>query len=155
MEINGYVTSEGKRNVNQIQTPININIHFGNNNSYLFGLGAFSSFILSANEKGESRISSNYLETGGDPPITDPAITNLSQNFDNDIKYKYNSVNFGAFIQLKRNISFSTNTNGFILLKVNQFFNSIKNFDSETIAPFEYENEKEPTTINLGIGIEI
>ncbi|WP_417197903.1 hypothetical protein [Bizionia sp.] len=153
---NANVISEGNRSVNQIQTPININFHFGNNNSYLFGIGGFSSFLLSAKEKGESRINSSGFTTGGDIPIENPLVTNMSQNFDNDIKNKYNSVSFGAFIQLKKNISFSTTTNGFLLLKINQNFNSIKNNHSAPgIGLIEFKNEKEPTTINLGIGIEI
>ena len=152
---NGNVISKGNRSVSQIQTPINLNFHFGNNNSYIFGDGGFSSFLLSAKEKGESRINSTGFNTSGDIPINDPVVTGLSQNFDNDIKNKYSSVSFGAFIQLKKNISFSSNKKGFILIKINQYFNSIKNNDSDSdLNEFiELKNEKEPTTINLGIGI--
>lgn len=154
-EINGNVTSEGNRSVSQIQTPINLNFHFGNNNSYLFGIGGFSNFLLSAKEKGESRINSTGFDTGGDTPITDPVITSLSQNFDNDIKYKYNSVSFGAFIQLKKSISFSSDKKGFIFIRINQYLNSIKNNDSDSDLSqyIDFKNEKEPTTVNLGIGI--
>ncbi len=154
----GYVINDGNRNVSQIQTPINLNFHFGNNSSYLFGIGGFSSFLVSAKEKGESKISNTDFNTVGETPIADPIVnTNLSQNYNNDIKDRFNSISFGAFIQLKKNISFSTNTKGFLSLKINQYFNSIKNNDSNSDLSnyISFKNEKEPTTVNLGIGIEL
>ncbi|CAH8283669.1 hypothetical protein EV196_102530 [Mariniflexile fucanivorans] len=154
----GNVTNDGNRNVSQIQTPINLNFHFGDNNCYLFGIGGFSSFLMSAKEKGESTISYNGFNTGAENPVLDPLVnTNLSQNYDNDIKDRFNSISFGAFIQLKKNISFSANTKGFLILKINQYFNSIKNNDSNSDLSnyVNFKNEKEPTTINLGIGIEL
>lgn len=61
------------------------------------------------------------------------------------------------FIRLRKDISFSTNTKGFILLKINQYFYAIKNRDSNTeLSEFVYlKNEKEPTIINLGIGFKL
>ncbi|QQY81167.1 hypothetical protein JJL45_09520 [Tamlana sp. s12] len=153
----GYVTNNGNRNVSQIQTPINFNFHFGNNRSLLFGIGGFSSFLISAREKGESRISSpNFINP--EDPIFDPVDnTNVSQNFDNDIKDKFNPISFGAFVQLKKNISYSASTKGYLSLKINQYFNAIKNNDSDSYLTnyVNFKNEKEPTTINLGIGITI
>ncbi len=76
-------------------------------------------------------------------------------SYDNDIKDNYNSVSFGAFLQLKKSISFSSDKKGFIVVRVNQYFNAIKNNDSNAdISQYiDFKNEKEPTTVNLGIGI--
>ncbi|WP_044403501.1 hypothetical protein [Lacinutrix sp. Hel_I_90] len=156
-EKNANVTLEGNRNVSQIQTPINLNFHLGKNNSYLLGIGGFASFLLSAQEKGESRIDSSGFLTDVENPTNNPSINNsISQNYDYDIKNRYNSVSFGAFLQLKKSVSFSDKTKGFLLLKVNQYLNALKNNDSEsTIGSISFKNEKESTTINLGIGIEL
>ncbi|MCB0428059.1 MAG: hypothetical protein KDD16_12225, partial [Mangrovimonas sp.] len=84
-------------------------------------------------------------------------ISNSTVSYDNDIKDNYNSVSFGAFIQLKKTFSFSSEKKGFILLRINQYINSIKNAnnDSDLDQYIEFKNEKEPTTVNLGIGIII
>ncbi|WP_158845892.1 outer membrane beta-barrel protein [Algibacter sp. L1A34] len=154
----GYVISKGNRNISQIQTPINFNFHFGNSNSYQFGIGAFTAFLISAKEKGETRIESSAFYYNDENPALDPLVDrNAAVNYDKDLKSKYNSVGIGAFIQLKKNISFSENTKGFLLLKINQYFNSIKNADSNSNLN-EYvdsNNEKEPTTVNFGVGINL
>ena len=76
-------------------------------------------------------------------------------SYDKNIKDNYNSVSFGAFIQIKKSISFSADKKGFILLKINQYFNAIKNNDpdSDLTQYIDFKNEKEPTTVNLGIGL--
>lgn len=150
----GVSVNKGNRNINQLQLPININFRFGNDNSYLFGIGGFTSLLLSAKEKGHTEIdySKIYYYNPNDPIYI---VNNGSYN--NNIKDNYNSVNFGAFIQLKKEISFSTSTPGFILIKINQYFNAIKNHDSNSALNnyFNLKDEKEPTTINLGIGIDL
>jgi hypothetical protein len=150
----GPTVNKGNRNINQLQVPININFRFGNDDSYLFGIGGFTSFILSAKEKGQTKIDYSQLNPY-DP--NDPIIIDDNVSYNNDIKDNYNSVNFGAFIQLKKEISFSTNTAGFVLIKINQYFNAIKNYDSNSALNnyFNLKNEKEPTTVNLGIGIDL
>lgn len=135
---------KGARNISQIQTPINVNFHFGKKNSYLFGIGGFSSYILSAKIKGKRTINSNTNDGG--------------YNYNYSVKNYYNPFNFGAYVQLKKNISFCNKTNGFLLLKINQFFSS-KNDNGYNnplvIESIISDDEKEPTTINLGIGIEL
>ena len=149
----GPVTNKGNRSVTQIQTPINYNFHFSQDKSYQLGIGAFASFILSAKEKGDAIITDFILY---DPNESDPLAGTSSVSYDNDIKDNYNTVNFRAFIQLKKNISFTSDKKGFILLKINQYFNSIKNNEFESSNPYiDYNNEKEPTTVNLGIGITL
>jgi hypothetical protein len=150
----GPTVNKGNRNINQLQVPININFRFGNDNSYQFGIGAFTSFLLSAKEKGHTEIDYSKINP---TDVNDPIYIANSGSYNNNIKENYNSVNFGAFIQLKKDISFSTNTSGFILIKINQYFNSIKNQDSNTPLNnyFNLKNEKEPTTVNLGIGIDL
>lgn len=150
----GPTIAKGNRNISQLQIPVNINFHFGKDNSYQFGLGGFASLLITAKEKLETTIDFSQLNPvdANDPNLNANSVVN-----NNNIKDNYNSVSFGAFIQLKKNISFSTNTKGFLLLKINQYFNSIKNneYDSALNNYFEFKNEKEPTTINLGIGIEL
>jgi hypothetical protein len=150
----GPTVNKGTRNINQLQVPININFRFRNDNSYQFGIGAFTSFLLSAKEKGHTEIDYSKINP---TDVNDPIYIDNSGSYNNNIKGNYNSVNFGAFIQLKKDISFSTNTSGFILIKINQYFNSIKNQDSNTPLNnyFNLKNEKEPTTVNLGIGIDL
>ncbi|MCF6308084.1 MAG: outer membrane beta-barrel protein [Flavobacteriaceae bacterium] len=147
------VTNKGNRSISQIQTPINFNLHFSQDNSYQLGIGGFASFLISAKEKGDTITDFSQIDII-DP--NDPVFNNNSTvSYDNNIKNNYNSVSFGAFVQLKKNISFSSDKKGFILLRINQYFNSIKNNDSDSdLNQFiEFKNEKEPTTINLGIGI--
>ena len=152
----GYIINKGNRNISQIQTPINFNFHFGNSNSYQFGIGAFSAFLISAKEKGEKKIKTTSFNTNNEDPTLDPLVNqNDTESYDKNLKSKYNSVGFGGFIQLKKDISFSENTKGFLLLKINQYFNSIKNTDSNSNDYITYKNEKEPTTVNLGIGINL
>ena len=141
------ITHKGNRNINQLQTPINVNFHFGNDNSYQLGIGGFASFLISAKEKGETRIDYSQID------IQNPSDNMIYENIDyaENIKDSYNSLSFGGFIQLKKNVSFSPVTKGFFLVKINQYFNSIKNKDYNW--GFEFKNEKEPTTVNLGIGI--
>jgi hypothetical protein len=148
----GFSVNKGNRNISQLQVPININFRFGNDNSYLFGIGGFTSFLLSAKEKTKIDYSKIAPSDANDPIYL---ANNGSYNI--NIKENYNSVCFGAFIQLKKEISFSTNTPGFILVKINQNFNAIKNNDSNSALNnyFNFNNEKEPTTVNLGIGIDL
>ncbi|SIS85976.1 Outer membrane protein beta-barrel domain-containing protein [Zobellia uliginosa] len=147
----GPVTNKGNRSISQIQTPINFNFHFGQDNSYQLGIGGFASFLLSAKEKGDTITDFSQLD------IFNPNDPNFNNNatisYDNNLKDNYNSVGVGAFVQLKKSISFSTDKKGFILLRINQYFNSIKNNDADSNQFIEFKNEKEPTTINLGIGI--
>jgi len=149
----GPVTNKGNRSISQIQTPINFNFHFSQDNSYQLGIGGFASFLISAKEKGDTITDFSQIDII-DP--NDPTFNNNSTvSYDNNIKDNYNSVSFGAFVQLKKSISFSSDKKGFILLRINQYFNSIKNnnSDSDLNQFIEFKNEKEPTTINLGIGI--
>lgn len=150
----GAVTNKGNRSISQIQTPINFNFHFSQDKSYQFGIGGFASFLISAKEKGDTTTNLSQIDII-DP--SDPNFINPNISYENDIKDNYNSVSFGAFIQLKKNVSFSSDKKGFILLRINQHFNSIKNNDSDSdLSEFvELKNEKEPTTVNLGIGIII
>ncbi len=151
-DVIGLSKSTGNRNISQIQTPINFNYHFGKRKSYQLGIGGFVNFILSAKEKGNNVIEfSEFLNDSSDTVFNN----NSTVNYNNDIKDNYNSTSFGGFIQLKKVISFSENKKGFILLKVNQHFNAIKNDKSnfDLIEGFEAYSEKEPTVINLGIGI--
>ena len=151
----GAVTNKGNRNISQIQIPINYNFHFSKDKSYQLGIGGFSSFLIAAKEKGDTITDSSQIDII-DP--NDPTFSNNSTiSYDNDIKDNYNSVSFGAFIQLKKSFSFSSEKKGFILLRINQYFNSIKNNDSNSDLSqyIEFKNEKEPTTVNLGIGIII
>lgn len=149
----GVTTNNVNRNIGQLQIPVNVNFHFGNNRSYSFGLGAFSSLVLFANEKGKAK--NNYSEI----VIIDPSdpffSSNSTENYSKNIKEDYNTINFGAFIQLKKSLSFSTNTNGFIVIRINQYFNAIKNKEnsSQLNEYIEAKNEKEPSTINFGIGL--
>jgi hypothetical protein len=149
----GAVTNEGNRNIHQIQTPINYNFHFGTNKSYEFGIGAFASFVLSAKEKGD--VITNNPEINIVDPNDPTFSSNTTVSYSKDIKDNYNTVNFGAFLQIKKYITFSESKNGFILLKINQYFNAIKNNDSESDINqyLEFKNEKEPMTVNIGIGI--
>lgn len=48
----GYVISKGNRAISKIETPISINFHFGNSNSYRFGIGGTTNFLIYAKEKG-------------------------------------------------------------------------------------------------------
>ncbi|AUC80950.1 outer membrane beta-barrel protein [Lacinutrix sp. Bg11-31] len=149
----GAVTNKGNRSISQIQTPINFNFQFSQDKSYQFGIGGFASFLISAKEKGETITDFSQIDII-DP--NDPTFNNNSTvNYDNNIKDNYNSVSFGAFIQLKKSISFSSDKKGFILIRINQYFNSIKNNDSDSDLSqyIDFKNEKEPTTVNLGIGI--
>ena len=148
----GAVTNKGNRSISQIQTPISFNFHFSQDKSYQFGIGGFASFLISAKEKGDTTTNLSQIDII-DP--NDPNFSNPNISYDNDIKDNYNSVSFGAFIQLKKSISFSSDKKGFILLRINQYFNSIKNNDSDSDLSqyIEFKNEKEPTTVNLGIGI--
>lgn len=150
----GNVVTSINRNINQIQTPISINFSFGNDNSYKFGLGGFSSFLLSANAKGEQTLSVDNF-SNFDNPILDPLVEdNRSIEYNENIEDIYNSISLGAFIELRKNISFSSKTNGFLVLKINQYFNSIKNIDENDFTiDYGLQNEKEPTTVNLGVGI--
>lgn len=146
-------TNKGNRNISQIQTPINFNFHFSKDKSYQLGIGGFTSFLIAAKEKGETRIDLsqfNFIDPN-DPVFYENSVV----SYDKNIKDNYNSVSFGAFIQLKKNISFSADKKGFILLKINQYFNAIKNNDpdSDLTQYIDFKNEKEPTTINLGIGL--
>ena len=151
----GPLTNKGNRSISQIQTPINFNFHFSKDKSYQFGVGGFASFLISAKEKGETI--TNFSQIDIIDPNDSTFNNNSSVSYDNDIKDNYNSVSFGAFIQLKKSISFSSDTKGFILIRINQYLNSIKNNDSNSDLNqyIEFKNEKEPTTINIGIGIII
>ncbi|WP_179005666.1 outer membrane beta-barrel protein [Winogradskyella forsetii] len=149
----GYVTHKGNRNIHQIQTPINFNFHFGNDKSYQFGIGAFAIFTVAAKEKGDSNVDSSRIDFI-DP--SDPLVyNNISIGYEKDIKDNYNSVSFGTYLQLKKSISFSASKKGFILLKINQYINAIKNndTDSDLSQYVEFKNEKEPMTVNLGVGL--
>ncbi len=150
----GAVTNKGNRNISQIQIPINYNFHFSQDKSYQFGIGGFTSFLVSAKEKGDTITDVSQIDII-DP--NDPTFSNATISYENDIKDNYNSVSFGAYIQLKKSFSFSSKKKGFILLRINQYFNSIKNndFDSDLSQYIDFKNEKEPTTLNLGIGIII
>jgi len=150
----GPIISKGNRSISQIQIPINFNFHFSKDKSYLFGVGGFASFLISAKEKGETKINTTQIEIiDPNDPFFSSSATTVSYN--ENIKENYNSVNFGAFIQLRKNIIFSSSKEGFILIRINQYFNSIKdnNSNSSLNQNIEFKNEKEPTTINLGIGI--
>jgi len=150
----GPTINKGNRNIHQLQVPITINFRFANDHSYQFGIGGFTSFLLSAKEIGQTKI--DYSKLNPNDP-NDPIYVDNNVNYNYDIKYNYNSVNFGAFIQLKKDISFSTNTQGFILIKINQYFNAIKNHDANSPLNTYYKlkDEKEPTTVNLGIGFDL
>lgn len=143
----GIVTNNGNRSISQIQTPLSFNFHFGQDKSYEFGLGGFASFLLSAKESGTTVTDLSRID------IIDPNDSiinnNLPVDYNNDIKENYNLFNFGAFIQLKKNISFTSEKKGFVLLRISQYLNSIKSKKSVS----SLENEKEPTTVNFGIGI--
>ncbi|WP_178987805.1 outer membrane beta-barrel protein [Winogradskyella schleiferi] len=149
----GYVTYKGNRNIHQIQTPINFNFHFGNDKSYQFGIGTFANFTVSAKEKGDSNVDSSRIDFI-DP--NDPLVyNNISIDYEKDLKDNYNSVSFGAFLQLKKSITFSSSKKGFVLLKINQYIKAIKNNDTNSdISQYvEFKNEKEPMTVNLGVGL--
>ncbi len=150
----GAVTNRGNRNISQIQLPINYNFHFSQDKSYQFGIGGFTSFLVAAKQNGDTTAALSQIDI---IDLNDPIFSNTSISYDNDLKENYNSVSFGAYIQLKKFFSFSSNKKGFILLRINQYFNSIKNNDSDSdLSQFiEFKNEKEPTTVNLGIGIII
>lgn len=153
-----YYFYKNSRNLSQIQTPININYHFGKNNSYLLGIGGFSSYLVSATIKG-NRI--NNLPSNSRVPATNP--DNSSYNYNYDIRDNYNLFHFGSYIQLKKKVSFSNKTRGFLLLKFNQYFGTKKdNYlndqlrnENLTIDNLISNDEKEPMSINLGIGIEL
>lgn len=151
----GAVTNKGNRNINQIQTPINFNFHFSQDKSYQIGIGGFANFLLSAKENGDTvtDLSQLNIVNPNDPIYTN----NAAVSYDKDIKDNYNFVSFGGFIQIKKSISFSSDTKGFVLLRINQYFNSIKNNDANAAMNqyFSDKSEKEPTTINLGIGIKL
>lgn len=150
----GPIISKGNRSTSQIQIPINFNFHFSKDKPFIIGAGGFTSFLISAKEKGVTKINTTQIEVidPNDPFFSSGGTTT---SYNENIKENYNSVNFGAFIQLRKNIKFSANKEGFILLRINQYFNAIKdnNSNSSLNQSFEYKNEKEPTTINLGIGI--
>lgn len=149
----GIVTNKGNRSISQIQTPINFNFHFSQDNSYQLGIGGFASFLIAAKENGDTITDFSQTNTNiSNDPIYN---SNTTVSYENDIDDNYNSVSIGAFIQLKKNISFSSDKKGFILLRINQYFNSIENdnSDSDLNQFIEFKSEKEPTTINLGIGI--
>ena len=150
----GPSVNKGNRNISQLQVPININFRFGKDDSCQFGIGGFTSFLISAKEKGHTKIDYSKINP---TDVNDPIYLANNESYNNNIKENYNSVSFGAFIQLKKEISFSTNTPGFILVKINQYFNAIKNNDSNSALNnyFNFNNEKEPTTVNLGIGIDL
>nr|WP_257022839.1 PorT family protein [Winogradskyella forsetii] len=149
------ITNKVNRNISQIQVPMHINFHFGSDNSYHFGIGGFTSIVLSAKEKGETITDLNQIDLV-DP--LDPVFqSNSTVGYKNNIKDNYNTVNFGAFIQLKKFFSLSETKKAFVLVKINQYFNSIKSNDPNAdIANYvNFKDEKEPTTINFGFGIEI
>jgi len=151
----GAVTNNVNRNISQIQVPININFYFGSDNSYQFGIGGFTSILLSAKEKGETITDFSQINIS-DP--NDPTFqSNSSVGYKKNIKKNYNSVNFGAFIQLKKYFSLSATKKGFVIVKINQYLNAIKSNDPNSdIANYvNFKDEKEPTTINLGFGIEL
>ena len=114
----GIATSKGNRSISQIQTPINFNFYFSQDKSYQFGVGGFVSFLLSAKEKGETITDFSQIDM---IELSDPIFHNNSTvSYDNNIKDNYNLVSFGAFIQLKKNIAFSPDKKGFVLLRINQ-----------------------------------
>ncbi len=148
----GFTTKDGTRNISQIQTPFNYNFHFGKEKAYKFGVGGFVNFILNANEKGIGTINTSL---GNIVSPDDYITTNQTINYNESISHIFNTVSFGAFIQLKKTISFSSNKKGFILLKINQHINTVKSIKPSNYDAFNSKNENNPTTINLGVGINL
>jgi hypothetical protein len=154
----GPSMNKGIRNNSQIQTPININFHLGNSNSYLLGIGGFANFMLSAKENGKTTIDYSMLNKYNPSDVSFQ--TTSSENYSTNIKKNFNSLGLGAFIQLKKNFILSSHSQGFLFIKINQYLNSIKTkpntttyYSSDLII--KSKNEKQPTTINLGIGINL
>jgi hypothetical protein len=147
----GPITDKGKRTIHQIQVPISYNYKFGKNNSYQVGMGGFANTILLANEKGVSE--SMSIPGGGlnDDPTFDEIIYT---NYKYDLKDYYNRISFGTFVQLKKLISLSENKNGFISIKFNQHLNLIKDTsEKSSLSSYETQNEKQPTLIYIGFGV--
>ncbi len=135
-----------RRNIHQFQIPIGFDYHFGINKSFSVGLGGFVNFTLSANEKGEIDFPSNEDRN---------FLTNA--DFDNEIKDRYNTINFGAFLILRKEFQLTQNLDGFVLLKVNQYINSIQSIDIRDMSGTSIGNQqpKDPTVVNIGFGIQL
>ena len=148
----GTFRSKGNRNLSYAQVPINFNYHFKNDRSYQLGIGGFAGLLLFAREKGTADVS--YTNDNFNSPTDDPDFTrDESMEYDTDVSEKFNTVSFGAFFQLKKTLTFFNKTEGFLLVRINQYLNSIKGVDGDLS---QYVNdEKEPTTINLGIGVRL
>ena len=50
--------------------------------------------------------------------------------------------------------SFSTTRKGFVLVKINQYVNAVKDYN-KSLSFIYNPNEKESTTVNVGVGIEL
>lgn len=138
---------EGNRSVYQIQLPANYNFHLGKDRSYLLGVGAFTNIPLSVNEQGDYSINLNKFS-----PNIDIKMKPIGK-YDREVKERYNPFSLGAFVQLKKKINLTSNLKGFLLLKINQYINSIKSVEKHPNDVYTNYKEKEPTTVNLGFGV--
>ncbi|GEM_PF-4670830 len=147
----GPITEKGKRTLNQIQIPLSYNYKFGKNNSFQVGIGSFANAILTAKEKGETKAGNS--QTIHNNPDDDP-FAGLNKSYEYDLKEHYNNLSFGTFVQLKKQISLSENKNGFVSIKVNQYLNLINDSsEKSSLSSYETKNEKQPTLLYIGFGI--
>ncbi len=143
----GDTTNKANRNMSQIQTPLNVNFHFGKRNAYQLGVGAFSNFIIAVKEKGTTTTTPvNGILNNSDTPIfTNNATTKTTNNS----LENYNRFSVGTFIQLKRNFNITSHKQAFVLLKINQYINTAKKPSAR------FNKEQNATTINIGFGITL
>ena len=146
----GITTLKNNRTVSQLQIPVSLNHHFGNNNSFSIGGGALTALLISAVEKGTAV--ANYSTLALED--IDLPQSKVQSEYSESIKDRYNLISFGAFVQVRKEVVLSRSFNGYIILRANQYINSIKNTAStESTNTIKSKNEKESTTINVGFGI--
>jgi len=146
----GYLNESGTRNIHQIQTPLSLGFKLKNNFSIV--TGGTLNYIISAKVNSSSDIDNNI-------PIYDPAEAEFVNNYSSEDNYsildEYNRFNFGIFTKIKKEFNLNQSKKGFISIRVHQFLNATKSRETPDIPSniVTFNNEKEPTIINLGFGI--
>jgi hypothetical protein len=114
----GLLESIGKIKTTYISVPILINYRFSDNSPFSFSLGPYFGFIISAREIGTTTFDTAGFIIDDD---SDPIIDSIDpiQDYDNDIKKNFRSLDFGVSAQYDYEFEISDSFLGVIFTRFN------------------------------------
>ncbi len=150
--IDGYegFLSEGSLNNSYLSIPLKLNYRISKKIPISISAGAYIGFIMFAQEKGTRYMdTSMFVALDPNDPLLQP-----EQDYDNNIKEDYSSIDYGLLFQLDYELSFNEKISGVIFSRFNYGLKDIYSGNNKSAihnSAFKWKNYN----ILIGMGIKI